>query len=170
MAVYAGFSEEHEAVGLFLMSLDGKSPITARMLAKVTIDGMRRHWRDQVAMIDDCWVLIYEQARKDGTARESIAAAKERHADRAKQLRKGKRPGRAGHPDAFYAEVALRYAVLAASTKSPVKALAAELKRSLETTRNLVYDARRKGFLTKASRGRAGGSPTPKALDTIGGS
>jgi len=75
--------------------------------------------------------------------------------------------GRAGHPDRYYAELARRYAAVTLEHRRPVKALAAETGLSETATRNLVYAARKKGFLTPATPGQGGGCLTPKALAAL---
>jgi hypothetical protein len=57
-----------------------------------------------------------------------------------------KRPGRAGHSDAFYGYVARRYLELAGDS-APTKALAAEYDVHRNTAAGWVRRAREKGFL-----------------------
>jgi hypothetical protein len=74
------------------------------------------------------------------------------------------RPGRRGHPDRFYAELALAYeALVVAGEPAPIKRLAQKHHRSPARMRDLIHIARRKGFLTTARNGRAEGHATEKA-------
>ena len=78
------------------------------------------------------------------------------------------RPGRRGHPDSFYADLAIRYEkLLTANVSSPVKVLAHQLGVSRQRAADLIFKTRRKGFLTPARRGRAEGRATQKAHDAI---
>jgi hypothetical protein len=79
------------------------------------------------------------------------------------------RPGRRGRPALFYAQLARSYTVaLEADPAKPVP----ELKRRLESDgiylsisqiRDLLHQARRKGMLTRAPKGRPGGELTEDA-------
>lgn len=74
-----------------------------------------------------------------------------------------RRRGRRGHDDRFYAEVAMAYEGLHASSKRPIVDLAARLHLSPSRARDLVHEARVRGFLTAGQRGRAGGVATETA-------
>ena len=160
MAVYAGFSREPEVVGLLILSQDGKSPITARRLAKVSIEGMRVRWRRTLAEANAGLARLtnLDEERRPGA--QALLA-------RAAELGSGRRPGRGGHPDAYYADIAVRYARFVLSSRRPVRELAASLGISDESARNLVYATRKKGFLTQASAGRAGGTATARAVKAL---
>lgn len=160
-AVYAGFSRDAEVVGLFLMSLDGKTPLTARRLAKLSIESMRRQWRDLWA--DGYAGLGHLLSTADDARTQAEGAL---ILGRVKAVR-NRHPGRAGHPAAYYADVAVRYTRLAVAVDHPVKELAASYGISVVATRNLVYTARRKGFLTPAVAGKGGGVATPKAVAAL---
>lgn len=162
-AVYAGFSKDAEVVGLFLMSRDGVSPITARDLGKVSIARMRRRWRNQRATANQTIAgLLGLQRDEDAQAATSVLL------ERAADLRNMKRPGQAGHPDRYYADIAVRYARLVLTVRHPNKSLAAELGGiTPKSAKSLVYAARKKGFLTPTTAGRGGGDATAKAVAAL---
>ncbi len=71
------------------------------------------------------------------------------------------RVGRAGRGDLFYAEWAAAYLRLVKSEeKTPAVRLAADECLSVSQVRTILGEARRRGLLTPAPRGRAGGSLT----------
>jgi hypothetical protein len=53
------------------------------------------------------------------------------------------------------------------STATPLKSLADELRLSASQVRNKLYEARRRGLLTKAPTGRAGGELTKRATELL---
>lgn len=59
-------------------------------------------------------------------------------------------------PDEFYRLVARAYSDYAAQTNAPAKALAAEAKVPTTTAHRWVREARRRGFLPPARKGKAG--------------
>jgi hypothetical protein len=68
-----------------------------------------------------------------------------------------RRPGRRGHPAAFYREVADRYqAFMAAGKTDPTARLAKERQQSRATVAGWVGKARRLGYLPPARPGRPG--------------
>jgi hypothetical protein len=72
--------------------------------------------------------------------------------------------GRPKHPDAFYAEVAERYAsVFREGQRKPVEATAAAMKQPVPNVRSMIHEARERGLLTRVSQGKAGGALTPLA-------
>ncbi len=73
------------------------------------------------------------------------------------------RPGRRGRPDAFYARLAAQYVELLKTSSTPTKDLAALRDYSASSTRDFLNQARKRGLLTRASEGRAGGELTDKA-------
>jgi len=75
-----------------------------------------------------------------------------------------KRQGRRGRGDVFYAEAAAVYRdeVQADPSRATVRA-AARLGLDASQLRGVLGQARRRGLLTSAPAGRAGGSPTEKA-------
>lgn len=70
---------------------------------------------------------------------------------------RNRKPGRRGHPDSFYAEVAARYAVLVAEgANNPTARIASERVVSRATVSDWLAGARRRGMLPPARRGVAG--------------
>jgi hypothetical protein len=78
-----------------------------------------------------------------------------------------KRPGRRGHPDDYYARLALEYEEWQRSGDR-LSVMAARRFLSEPALRASLGTARRKGFLTPAPPGRAGGSATEKAKRILG--
>jgi hypothetical protein len=78
-------------------------------------------------------------------------------------------PGRRGHPNSYYAEIAARYvAIVAKGSRTPIADLAQELFLTSDYVRDLVATARKRGLLTRPSRrGRAGGELTARALEAL---
>jgi hypothetical protein len=75
-----------------------------------------------------------------------------------------KRPGRRGQKDLFYARWALRYVGELRNTPNPLPKLASEPPfRTASAIRGFLHEARRRGLLTAAPPGRAGGDLTDKA-------
>ncbi len=87
-----------------------------------------------------------------------------------------RRPGRKGRSDEFYAVWAVAYVGrLKAGSRRPVKDLAMTppihirghvsdaKKASEDTVRDIIHEARARGFLTAAPEGKAGGELTPRA-------
>lgn len=89
--------------------------------------------------------------------------------------RQVKRPGRAGRPDAFYALWAQRYVdALAIDASKPVKVLVdqgAAVGEHLtpQQVRWYLTEARKRGLLTPAPSGGAGGELTPKGAQLLDG-
>jgi hypothetical protein len=74
--------------------------------------------------------------------------------------------GRKRRPDLYLAELALAYR-LWQGTGEPLKALAKRAHLSVAGLRDALKDARDRGFLTEAPRGRKGGEPTEKAYRVL---
>ena len=78
------------------------------------------------------------------------------------------RSGRGGRPplhsDAAYALMAYRYT---SARQNPIEAVASEFHVSLGQARNLISTARKKGMLSAALPGRAGGQLTPLAAELL---
>jgi hypothetical protein len=74
-----------------------------------------------------------------------------------------RRPGRRGRPDSFYAEWAARYVTAMREEGPPLPRLREEYDFDMSTIRGFLYEARRRGLLTRAPSGRAGGELTAKA-------
>jgi hypothetical protein len=76
----------------------------------------------------------------------------------------GRRPGRAGRPDLYYAEMASQYVeLLAGGTRAPVRELAERHHLSGAQLRGILHAARQRGLLTAAPAGKSGGRLTAKA-------
>jgi predicted transcriptional regulator len=74
------------------------------------------------------------------------------------------RPGRKGRDERAYAEVAAMYlALVHGGSKAPLVDLAKRLNYSVSRIKNIIHEARRRGLLSKSSRGRRGGELTEKA-------
>jgi hypothetical protein len=79
-----------------------------------------------------------------------------------------RRPGRRGHHDLVYALLAVEYeSLILAGERKPVVAIAKARHLSRARVRDMVLEARRRGLLTPAARGRASGAATPKARRVI---
>lgn len=89
--------------------------------------------------------------------------------------RRGRRPGRAGQPDVFYAQWARRYvSALEVAPRAPLQHLIAaeESEGRFATTaqlRGLITRARKRGMLTPPPLGLPGGELTEKAKMLLGG-
>jgi hypothetical protein len=75
------------------------------------------------------------------------------------------RPGRRGRSDLDYARIAQLY--VAQDPKRPVADMAGILSLNSATVANLVYECRRRGLLSAASSGRAGGELTERARELL---
>lgn len=69
--------------------------------------------------------------------------------------------------DLHYVQIAGRYVELCATTAAPTKVLAQELFKSEGTIRDRLEEARNRGLLTAAPKGRAGGELTERAYGVI---
>lgn len=78
----------------------------------------------------------------------------------------GRRPGRRGHADEHFAQLAVAYEEWQRANK-PLAALAEQFSYSESGLRAAIATARRKGFLTPTQRGRAGGEATNKAKELL---
>jgi hypothetical protein len=79
------------------------------------------------------------------------------------------RPGRKGRGDTEYARVARRYVELLGTHEQPTVVLADELALSSTQARSVLAQARARGLLTEAPKGRAGGQLTAKAIELLRG-
>ena len=78
------------------------------------------------------------------------------------------RPGRRGHSDLFYASIAARYvAAVRSGSRAPVEKVAADLKLTADHVRDLLGVARKRGLLTRAPKGKAGGELTDLAKELL---
>jgi hypothetical protein len=68
-----------------------------------------------------------------------------------------RRPGRRGHPDSFYKEIAETYdRLLSEGVKNPTQQIATTRFVSRSTAAGWINQARRRGYLPPAKRGRPG--------------
>lgn len=119
--------------------------VTSRLLRRLPLGELVDAVRSQLAE-------TAQHVEHHGRAGRQAAASAEAFA---------RRPGRAGRGDRDYAEVAEMYvSILATGDLKPVETLAAEMFLSPSQIRNVLYEARRRGLLTKAAPGRAGGRLT----------
>ena len=85
----------------------------------------------------------------------------------APDLSVSERVGRRGRDDRFYARWAADYADAFSRSSHPVAEMAARHSLSPSQVRNLVYACRRRGMLTSAPSGRAGGELTARAIELL---
>jgi hypothetical protein len=85
----------------------------------------------------------------------------------APDLSVGRRVGRAGRDDLYYAQWAAAYVAALAQSPHPVDDLAAQHNRSASQIRNLVHACRKRKMLTAAPPGRAGGELTARAIELL---
>lgn len=78
------------------------------------------------------------------------------------------RPGRAGRGDADYAQMAAHYVdLLRHGDPKPATTLAKRHHYEVSHVKNVLYEARRRGLLTAAPRGKPGGDLTKKAIEIL---
>src|SRR5207249_2900254 len=80
----------------------------------------------------------------------------------------GRRVGRRGREDSYYAEWAAAYVEALTRTKHPVPELERVRHVSASQIRNVLNEARRRELLTAAPSGRTGGELTGKARRILG--
>ncbi|MGH3872064.1 MAG: hypothetical protein ACRDSR_11220 [Pseudonocardiaceae bacterium] len=104
---------------------------------------------------------IYDAAspEADGTPEPTLAQLRARTPDRGAPARPPRsrltRPEVTG-PDEFYVSVAAAYAEHAPRTRAPAKKIASEAGVPITTAHRWIREARRRGFLPPAQRGKAG--------------
>lgn len=79
----------------------------------------------------------------------------------------GTRVGRRGRDDRYYAEWSAEYVSALDGSTRPVEELARRHSLSSSQVRNLIYACRRRGMLTSAPPGRAGGELTRLAIELL---
>ena len=85
----------------------------------------------------------------------------------APDLSVGHRVGRAGRDGLYYARWAGEYADALTRSGNPVAEMAARHHLSASQVRNLVHACRKRGMLTAAPPGRAGGELTARAIELL---
>jgi hypothetical protein len=132
--------------------LDGRSVLTARLVRDIPYGELGCLARDKFGEVAG-WRMKTEQAYGDQGRAVEAARVVRALADR---------PGRRGHPDRYYAQIAVAYAAWVDSGK-PLRILAGELNLSEAGLRTALAKARAKELLTAAPRGRKGGRATDLA-------
>lgn len=87
--------------------------------------------------------------------------------DSVPDLSVSERAGRRGRDDRFYARWAAEYVGAFSRSGHPVAEMASRHSLSPSQVRNLVHACRRRGMLTSAPSGRAGGELTARAIDLL---
>lgn len=80
-------------------------------------------------------------------------------------------PGRrrTGRPDRFYAELAAEYVrTIEKGSRRPVEDIRTRRRLATAQVRDLIHEARERGFLSKGEQGAAGGYLLPKAEQLLG--
>jgi hypothetical protein len=85
----------------------------------------------------------------------------------AREMATPARPGRRGRPDIEYARLARLYLDFCHKSTTPMKDMAAHQGYTEHALRNLLYEARHRGLLTDAPKGRYGGELTDKAVHLL---
>ena len=85
------------------------------------------------------------------------------------ELGGARRPGRRGRDPVFYAEWAARYVNACRTSETPLPVLADEYAFGESTIRGFLGEARRRGLLTTAPAGKAGGELTEKGKRLLDG-
>jgi DNA-directed RNA polymerase specialized sigma24 family protein len=110
------------------------------------------------------WPVIADVTRSisDDEPEPSLAELRERAREQTRQARPKEpdrprltRPGGAS-PEEFYPRVAAAYAEYAPRTRAPAKEIATEAGVPVTTAHRWIREARRRGFLTPARKGKAG--------------
>ena len=145
------FDPDRRVSALRLHLPDGLTPSTLQ----------RFPWRRWLSVADSAGQL-FSREMSDSEAEDEVRHL-ERSVDavragtRAPRRSRGGRPGRGGYPDSHYRHVADRYLTLfAQGRKNPTAIIAMEEHASRPAAASWVATARKKGFLPKARRGRAG--------------
>jgi hypothetical protein len=156
--------------GVRALRLDGGAvTITARLLRLLPLGAMevdaRRAFVEAYSDLAD-----FLGALSDDLGMGDVVAALQPALDAFGDGWSPKRSGRRGRPDVDYARAAARYVELvAALAEQPTVELADELALSPTQARSVLAQARARGLLTEAPKGRAGGRLTPKAVELLRG-
>ncbi len=90
-----------------------------------------------------------------------------RYGGRAPDLSVATRVGRRGRDESYYARWAAEYVGALTRSGNPAADLAARHNLSASQVRNLVHACRKRGMLTAAPPGRAGGELTARAIELL---
>ncbi|MEU8079250.1 hypothetical protein AB0B31_27865 [Catellatospora citrea] len=117
--------------------------------------------------------LLAEAKRAAGNLAEQTAKTAHRvlanPSDYALMAFRADRRGKSERSDTDYAELALEYAILLQrGVRSPIREFADTYGGVPGTWANRISEARRRGLLTPAKSGEAGGALTDKALELLG--
>jgi hypothetical protein len=104
-----------------------------------------RRWRDELAQVEEGLTRFREGASRPSFAPEAAAPARDPL----------QRPD-GSDPEAFYRKVAESYAAVVRDSSKPAKVLADEAGVPVTTVHRWIHEARRRGFLPPATKGRAG--------------
>jgi hypothetical protein len=107
-------------------------------------------------------VANFVRSVSDDELEPSLAELRDRAREQTRQARP-KEPDRprltrpdGASPDEFYPRVAAAYSQYALLTTAPAKEMAAEASVPITTVHRWIREARRRGFLTRARKGKAG--------------
>jgi hypothetical protein len=134
--------------------------LTARMLRSVPLGKLQAVARESWERRGENTARVY--ARNADRSPASAMAATLRPVVDAMELR----PGRRGRTDREYAALSTLY-VASMADRVTLPELASSLHLSPGTLRNQLYEARRRGLLTAAPKGRSGGELTPKGRELL---
>jgi len=114
-------------------------------------EGQKQGWRRQPGQIDPPLSIFFDPQRSGIS------------------LEGPRRPGRKGHPDSYYAQVAHKYVTACeAGSRSPIAEVAGAMNERPNYVRDLVRRARERELLTPTPRGVPGGELTPKGRACLG--
>jgi hypothetical protein len=154
------FAPTGEFGGFEVRRQDGGAVVTRRLLRDIPLGELEHAARMKFAPLADAVAAIpsddvHELAR-DWYLRAVTASGALR------------RPGRRGRVDHYYAALAAMYVDLVQRGSSrPNVELAETLCVNTQTVTNQLYEARKRGLLTQAAQGRAGGELTDKARQIL---
>jgi hypothetical protein len=104
-----------------------------------------RTWRDELALVDEGLTRFRAGASRPSFSPDEAAPARDPL----------QRPD-GSDPEAFYRKVAESYAAIVRDSSKPAKVLADEAGVPVATVHRWIHEARRRGFLPPATKGRAG--------------
>jgi hypothetical protein len=137
--------------------------VTGRLLRDLRVTDAENFARKEIRR-------VLEPRKKDvGTLRVPPPWVAQRAGYGADAVREPRRPGRRGHGDRYYAEIAADYAEEAEGNPHAVKAVAERRGVEPRYIRDVLSQARDRGLLTRPPKGRAGGRPTEQAYALLRG-